>query len=291
VSKLYEKLSKGEFVVTTELTPPKGIDITDLLNKAESLKDCVDAFNLTDSHSSIMSLSPVAVATRLLDLGCEPILQMTTRDRNRLGLQSDMLGAALLGIENLVCMGGDPPHLGDHPDAKPVFDLATTELIRAAHSLTEGHDLMGNPLQGKPGFNIGAVVNPGVDDLDTEISRLQEKAEAGAWFFQTQAIYDPFTFLQFMDHIAHLPIRILAGIMPIKSVKMANFVNNKIPGINIPEDLIREIEQAKNVRTTSTEIAVRTINEIREKCAGVHIMAMGNEDQIPKILAQTTQPG
>jgi len=291
VSKLYEKLSKGEFVVTTELTPPKGIDITDLLNKAESLKDCVDAFNLTDSHSSIMSLSPVAVATRLLDLGCEPILQMTTRDRNRLGLQSDMLGAALLGIENLVCMGGDPPHLGDHPDAKPVFDLATTELIRAAHSLTEGHDLMGNPLQGKPGFNIGAVVNPGVDDLDTEISRLQEKAEAGAWFFQTQAIYDPFTFLQFMDHIAHLPIRILAGIMPIKSVKMANFVNNKIPGINIPEDLIREIEQAKNVRTTSTEIAVRTINEIREKCAGVRIMAMGNEDQIPKILAQTTQPG
>ena len=291
MSKLYEKLSKGEFVVTTELTPPKGIDITDLLNKAESLKDCVDAFNLTDSHSSIMSLSPVAVATRLLDLGCEPILQMTTRDRNRLGLQSDMLGAALLGIENLVCMGGDPPHLGDHPDAKPVFDLATTELIRAAHSLTEGHDLMGNPLQGKPGFNIGAVVNPGVDDLDTEISRLQEKAEAGAWFFQTQAIYDPFTFLQFMDHIAHLPIRILAGIMPIKSVKMANFVNNKIPGINIPEDLIREIEQAKNVRTTSTEIAVRTINEIREKCAGVRIMAMGNEDQIPKILAQTTQPG
>lgn len=276
-----DKLSKQEFVVTTELTPPKGIDIEDLLYKADLLHRHVDAFNLTDSHSSRMSLSPVAAASRLLAAGFEPILQMTTRDRNRIGLQSDMLGAALLGVENLVCMGGDPPHLGDHPDAKPVFDLPTADLIRAAHMLSQGTDLMGNKLKGKPAFKIGAVVNPGVDDLDTEILRLEEKVAAGAWFFQTQAIYDEGQFADFMRRVDHLPIKILAGIMPIKSVKMALYMNEKIPGIQIPPHLIKQIADATDVKATS---AASTINAIRDQCAGIHMMAVGAEDQIPVIL-------
>ena len=165
MNKLVDKFDDGDFVVTSELTPPKGTDVSMLLSKAEVLAPVADAVNVTDSHGSKMSLSPVASAKLLKDGGVEPILQMTTRDRNRIALQSDMMGAWVLGIENLICMGGDPPHLGDHPDAKPVFDIPTEQLIKAAMGLNEGHDLMANSLKGKPSFNIGAVVNPGADDL------------------------------------------------------------------------------------------------------------------------------
>ncbi len=289
MSQFANKLAAGDFVVTTELNPPKGIDLSDLLGKADFLADHVDAFNLTDSHASKMSLSPIAAANRLLMEGYEPILQVTTRDRNRIGLQSDMLGAALLGIENIVCMGGDPPDLGDHPEAKPVFDIPTTELIRAAYQLTQGMDLMGNKLQGSPVFNIGAVVNPGIDDLESEISRLEEKVCAGATFFQTQAIFDAAAFADFMQRIDHLRIHIIAGIIPIKSVKMARFMNEKIPGIDVPEDVITAIEHAKDVKHTSTTIAADTINAIRDLCSGVHLMAPGTEEQIPAILRRSME--
>jgi 5,10-methylenetetrahydrofolate reductase len=281
-----EKLATDEFVVTTELTPPKGIDLDKLLNKAEFLAPFIDAFNLTDSHSSRMSLSPIAVASRLLDFGYEPILQITTRDRNRISLQSDMLGAAVLGIKNIVCMGGDPAHFGDHPDAKPVFDLSTTELINAAYQLSQGQDLAGNALQGTPTFNIGAVVNPGADDLDREISLLEDKVAAGAWFFQTQAIYDAGVFGDFMNRVSHLPIKIIAGILPIKSVKMAMYMNEKISGIQIPNHLMADIDSSKDVKSTSADIAAKTIRAIKDSCAGVHMMAIGAESQIPIILQQ-----
>ena len=284
MSRLSDKFANGEFVVTTELTPPKGIDLDELLEKAASLTNLVDAFNLTDSHASKMSLSPIAAAMQLMANGHEPILQLTTRDRNRIGLQSDMLGAGLLGIENLVCMGGDPPQLGDHPDAKPVFDLSTSELIKAAHQLSQGQDMMGNKLSGVPTFHVGAVVNPGVDDLDTEIERLEEKVSAGARFFQTQAIYDVEVFIHFMDRISHLDIHVLAGILPIKSVKMARYMNEKIPGIHIPEHLINTISHAKDVESASATIAANTIKEIGNRCAGLHLMAVGSEKLIPRIL-------
>lgn len=281
---LSKKLAQGQFVVTTELTPPKGIDISALMTTAALLGDCVDAFNVTDSHSSRMCLSPIAAASHLLRAGYEPIVQVTTRDRNRIGLQSDMLGAALLGIENLVCMGGDPPHLGDHPDAKPVFDLPTTELIRAAHSLSQGQDLMGNALTGSPSFHVGAVVNPGADDLESEIARLEQKVAAGATFFQSQAIFDPAAFIDFMGRIEHLSIHILASIMPIKSVKMARYVNENIHGIDIPEHLIAAIDESNDIKSTSVVIAADTIAAIEDHCSGVHLMAMGAEQWIPEIL-------
>ena len=169
MGRLSEKFLSGSFVVTSELTPPKGTDVDTLLEKADLLAAAVDAINVTDSHGSKMSLSPIAAALLIADRGVEPILQMTTRDRNRIALQSDMLGAWVLGIENLICMGGDPPHLGDHPEAKPVFDIPTEELIRAALSLNKGNDLMSNSLRGKTACNVGAVVNPGADDLEIEI--------------------------------------------------------------------------------------------------------------------------
>jgi methylenetetrahydrofolate reductase (NADPH) len=284
LTNLASKLKSGKFIVTSELTPPKGTDLSQLFKNAEMLKDSVDAFNLTDSHASRMSLAPIGAAHLLLDRHIEPILQMTTRDRNRIALQGDMLAASALGIENLVCMGGDPPHLGDHPSAKAVFDLSTMELIAAAGQLNKGEDLTGNKLNKSPAFHIGAVVNPGADDLDVEIQRMQQKAEAGAVFFQTQAIYDVRQFTTFMEKIAHLDVHVLAGILPVKSESMANYMNENVPGIDIPADLIEQIRGADDVKATSANLAAEVIRGIRSRCSGIHLMALGWEDQIPTIL-------
>lgn len=284
MSQLAVKIETKQFVITSELTPPKGTDLSGIEAKAALLSPHVDAFNVTDSHSSKMSMSPVAAARFLLERDVEPILQMTTRDRNRIALQSDLLGAWSLGIENVVMMGGDPPHLGDHPEAKPVFDVYADELIRAATCLNGGTDMMGNALQGSTGFNIGAVVNPGADNLDEELERLDAKVRAGAGFFQTQAIYDADLFAQFMERISHLDIAILAGVLPIKSAAMANHMNAKIPGIDIPEVLVRRIDEATDPVAESIEIAAAIIRDISPLCQGIHIMALGWEDQVPAIL-------
>ncbi len=275
---------KTQFVVTSELTPPKGTNLDGLLSTASALRECVDAINVTDSHSARMSMSPLAAAHLLIDEGIEPILQLVTRDRNRIALQSDMLGAFALGIRNLVCMGGDSPAVGDHPDAKPVFDLATTELIGAARCLNKGMDLGGCELKTPTNFCIGAVVNPGASDLAMEISRMEEKVAAGASFFQTQAVYDITAFEDFLAGVRHLNVAIIAGVMPIKSVKMALYANEKIPGITIPEDLIRQIDQADDVAATSIRLAAETVAALRGVCAGVHLMTLGAEQRIPYIL-------
>ena len=287
MNQLVNKFNDGSFIVTSELTPPKGTDVEALLSKAENLAPVVDAINLTDSHGSKMSLSPIASAKLVKDIGVEPILQMTTRDRNRIALQSDMMGAWVLGIENLMCMGGDPPHLGDHPDAKPVFDIPTEQLIRAAMSLNEGHDLMANALKGGTAFNIGAVVNPGADDLKAEIHRLEKKVESGATYFQTQAVFDVNSFSEFMAQIKHLDIRVLAGIMPIKSIKMALYMNDNIPGIDVPDSIMTRIEQAKDVLEESLTISAEIIQGLQSSCSGVHIMAPGWEANIPALIKRS----
>ena len=287
MNKLVDKFNDGDFVVTSELTPPKGTDVSTLLSKAEVLAPVADAVNVTDSHGSKMSLSPVASAKLLKDAGVEPILQMTTRDRNRIALQSDMMGAWVLGIENLICMGGDPPHLGDHPDAKPVFDIPTEQLIKAAKNLNEGCDLMANSLKGNTSFNIGAVVNPGADDLTGEVNRLEKKVESGATYFQTQAVFDVNLFAEFMEKVKHLDIRVLAGIMPIRSAKMALYMNDNIPGIDVPEAIIERIEQADDILEESLAISSEIIQGLRHTCAGIHIMAPGWETNIPTLVERS----
>jgi 5,10-methylenetetrahydrofolate reductase len=291
VSDLAHKFEQGQFVITGELTPPKGTDTAGMRARAELLAPCIDAFNITDSHASKMSLSPIAAARLLLEDGVEPILQMTTRDRNRIALQSDMLGAWVLGVKNLVCMGGDPPHLGDHPQAKPVFDINAEELITAANKLNAGRDLMDNPLNQATGFTIGAVVNPGAEDLDFEIARLEAKAAAGARFFQTQAVFDAGHFGRFMARVQHLEVKILAGVMPIKSLAMARFMNEKIPGIDIPEALLKRIEEAGDVAGESTLISAEIIRAIQPLCHGLHIMAPGWEDRVPDLLRRAGLAG
>ena len=286
MSAFKEKLENSEFVVTSELTPPKGINISKMLATAESLKNDVDAFNVTDSHNARMSLSPLAAAHALIQAGVEPILQMTTRDRNRIAMQSDMLGAGSLGVKHLVCMGGDPPHLGDHPDAKPVFDFGTEELISAAAGLANGVDSTGNTLNQAPELNVGAVVNPGASDLETELLRFEKKINSGARYFQTQAIFDAETFEAFMSRVTPFGVPIIAGILPIKSAKMANHMNKNVPGIDVPSELIKIIDEANDVKAASTEIAAGIIKDIKPLCQGVHIMAIGWEALIPNILKQ-----
>jgi len=291
MGRLAEALKVSPFVVTSELTPPKGTDLGDLFTKAELLREHVTAFNLTESHAARMAMDPVAVGHLLIDRGIEPIVQMTSRDKNRLAIQASILGAAALGISNVVFMGGDPPKNGDHPDAKPVFDLFASQLLEAASALNAGNDLTGNPLKGVPQLTIGAVANPGASDLDTEIDNMKRKADAGAEFFQTQAVYDTEAFGRFMDR-AKPDKPVLAGIIPIKSVKMAQYMNDRIPGVDIPQELIDRIDSAGDDQEQITEISIKiastTVRALRSMTGGVHVMAIGWEDKVPAILDRSS---
>lgn len=284
LSKLREALESGEFVVTTELNPPKGTRLAPLFDKAEMLGSAITAFNLTDSHSSRMTMAPLAVAHLLVERGIEPILQLTCRDRNRLALQADLLGAHALGISNVLCMTGDPPGAGDHPEAKAVFDLDAIALLRALASLQTGEDMGGSRLRGTPSFYAGAVVNPGAPDLDKELRRMEEKIEAGARFFQSQAVYDPGAFEKFMNAVAGYRVPVLAGFIMLKSAEVARAFNANLPGVSIPEDIIRELAEADDAGGKSVEIAARVLKRIKPMCQGLHIIAVGGESAIPEIL-------
>jgi 5,10-methylenetetrahydrofolate reductase len=287
MSRLEEKIRSQQFVVTTELTPPKGIDLSELFAKAEQIKPYVDAVNLTESPRARMAVEPKSVAHLLLDRGLEPIVQITARDRNRIAVQADILGAALLGVGNFVFMTGDQPKNGDHPDAKPVFDLSTLELLSAARGLAAGRDLAGNELKGVPQLFIGATANPGANDLPAELENLRRKIDAGARFLQTQAIYDIERLQSFMAAAQLGDVALLAGIIPLKSAKMAAWLNANVPGIKVPTALLEEMQAAAaagNEEEVGLAIAVRLIRAARAVCSGVHIMAMGWEAHIPRLL-------
>ena len=284
MSHLGTALDGGRFVVTSELTPPKGTSLDSLLERARMLSRHVDAFNLTDSHAARMAMAPMAVSHLLIDHGIEPIMQITGRDRNRIAIQADLLGAWALGVRNIAFMGGDPPKNGDHPDAKGVFDVLSADIIRAAAGMKDGSDMAGNSLDGAPDFCIGAVVNPGAKDLDKEIERMVEKRDAGATFFQTQAVYDPGAFERFANRVDSLDVRLLAGIIPVKSPRMAAYMNEHVPGIEVPEALIRKLADSADRAATSSEMAASVIAQIRPMCRGVHVMAIGWEDKVSGIL-------
>jgi methylenetetrahydrofolate reductase (NADH) len=279
-----EAIDSGRFLVTAELNPPKGTDLTDLLRKAERLRGWVDAFNLTDSASAIMTMAPIAAASLLKQHGFEPILQITGRDRNRIAIQGDMLAASALGVQAVLCMGGDPPGAGDHPDAKPVFDLDTIAIIQAAASLVAGKDMYGHELKGNAAFMPGAVANPGAPDLEKELTRMEEKIEAGARFFQTQAVYDVKAFEAFMKGASKLKVPVIAGHIVLKSGDMARRLNATLPGVAVPETLIDELDSASDKPAKSIEIGGRLISQLKESAGGVHVMAIGWEARIPAIL-------
>ena len=283
----YESLKSGKFVVTTELNPPKGTDLRRLFNDADALSGMVDAFNLTDSPGANMSMAPIAVAHLMRDRGIEPILQVTGRDRNRIALEGEILAAAALGVTNVLCMSGDPPGRGDHPDAVGVFDLRAETLLEAVAAMNSGSDMYGNKLRGTPSIFAGAVANPGADDLDAELARMEEKVRMGASFFQTQAVYDATTFETFMETARGFGVPVLAGMIVLKSARMARFLDANLPGVSVPDGVIEEMDSADVPSETSIEITSRLIRDISDMCDGTHIMAIGWESRIPEILERS----
>ncbi|MFC1657987.1 methylenetetrahydrofolate reductase [Candidatus Omnitrophota bacterium] len=282
-----EKIQAGRFLLTSEIGPPKGIETKELLEDAELVRGRVDAINVTDLQSSVMRLGSLAVCSLLKQKGLEPIFQVTCRDRNRLALQSDILSAASLGIENLLLLTGDHTTLGDHPQAKPVFDLDSVLLLEAVKGLQSGVDMSGNKLQGaSPRFCMGAVVNPGADPLEPQLLKMEKKIQAGAEFFQTQAIYDVKIFEIFLSKIKHLKTTILAGIVLLKSAGMAKYMNENVAGVTVPQNLIDEMSSvSKEDRTKkSIEIAARLIKELKPMCQGIHIMPIGWDKKVPQVL-------
>ena len=286
--KITELFERGEFVVSAEVGPPKGFHVEHLLEEAKTYLSGITAVNVTDNQSSVMRLGSLAMCKALKDEGLTPIYQLTCRDRNRIALQSDLLSAAMFGIENLLLLTGDHTKLGDHPQAKPVFDLDSVSLIHAVKKLEEGVDLGGNELIGEaPKFAKGAVVSPCSDSVDAQLAKMERKLMAGADYFQTQAVFEPEKFIKFMEKAKQFGKPVQVGIIIPKSAGMAKFMNNNVAGIHVPDEMIEELKKDKEktkAGITGVEIAARIIKECKPYCQGVHIMALGWESKVPELL-------
>ncbi len=288
VERLAEVLDRGQFAVTVEYNPPKGTNVSGLLENAKKLVGRVHGVNVTDNTAAVMRASSISVCRLLYELGHDPVMQMTCRDRNRLGIQSDLLGAHVLGIRNVLCLTGDYPTVGDHKEAKPVYDLDSVQIMQLIRNLNNGHDLGGNKLDGTTDFRIGGAVTPEADPAGPMLAKFETKVSAGAQFFQTQGIYHPEQFSSFSQAIRPFKVKVLAGILLLKSAKMAEFMNANIPGVSVPEDTISELRMAgdKHALEAGIEIAVRTIKAVRPWCDGVHIMAIKAVNRLPEILSK-----
>ncbi|VVB92066.1 Methylenetetrahydrofolate reductase [uncultured archaeon] len=279
------KLDEGKFVVTAEISPPKGTDTSGLLKDASIINGFADAINITDNQRAVMRMSPVAACSILESKGYETIMHVTCRDRNRIALQSELLGAYALGIKNILVMSGDHPVKGDHQGAKPVYDLDSVQLLGLIQKLNSGFDFSGNRLDGKTNFCIGAVTNIELNEI--ALMKLEKKISQGVRFIQTQAVFDIEKFSGFLDRIKDSGIsrsRIIAGIIPLKSEKNARFLNKNIAGIKVPEIVIDQLKNASNPETRGMEIAARLIKELHGMCGGVHIMPIGNHEKTKDIL-------
>jgi methylenetetrahydrofolate reductase (NADPH) len=283
--KLKDRLNCGQFVITAELYPPKGTDISALMKKADLIGPLVHGINITDNQRASMRLGTMAVCRLLKEKGYEPILQMTCRDRNRIALQSDLLSAYVLGIENVLILSGDHPKVGENKDAKPVYDLDPVQLLGAAKTLESGFDLSGAKLNGAPSFCLGAVVNPTASPIEMQIEMMAKKTSAGATFFQTQAIFDIPQFKDFLGKAEHIQAKVLPGVILLKSPKFVKFLST-LPGVNIPPEIVGRIERAADPLKEGIAICAQAITELKKISDGVHIMAIGMEEYIPEILNQ-----
>jgi len=283
-----EAFEQKDFVITAEVGPPKGTNIEELLEHIDLLKDKVDGLNVTDNQTSVMRISSLAICRLILDHGGEPILQLTCRDRNRLALQSELLSAWVLDVKNVLCLTGDFISAGDHPQAKPVFDLDSVQLLQAVGLLNNASDLAGNEMLGGTDLFAGAVVTPEADPIEPQMLKYHKKIAAGAKFIQTQAIYDIDNFRRFMENARHEGVKIMAGIVLLTNAGMARYMNKNVPGIFVPDDLVKELVDAPKGKKLDAgiRIAGRMIKQLRDEkiCDGVHIMAIGKEGVVPDIL-------
>ena len=286
--RITELFDNGEFVVTAEVGPPKGIHLDHVVEEAKTYLSGITAVNITDNQSSVMRMGSLPACVALKNAGLTPILQLTCRDRNRIALQSELLGAAMLGIDNILCLTGDHTKMGDHPGAKPVFDLDSVSLLHTVSQLEKGVDLAGNPLVGEPPkFAKGAVVSPCSDSLDAQLAKMERKVMAGAEYFQTQAVFDSEKFIKFMETAKQFGKPVQLGVIIPKSAGMAKFMNRNVAGVHVPQEMIDALaadkERAK-AGITGVEIAAKIIKECKPYCQGVHIMALGWEDKVPELL-------
>ena len=286
--RITELFDNGEFVVTAEVGPPKGIDASHIVTEAKEYLSGITAVNVTDNQSSVMRMGSFPACVMLKQAGLTPILQLTCRDRNRIALQSELLGAAALGIDNILCLTGDHTKMGDHKGAKPVFDLDSVSLLHTVCQLENGVDLGGNPLVGPaPKFAKGAVVSPCSDSVDAQLAKMERKVMAGAEYFQTQAVFDSEKFISFMEQAKQFGKPVQLGVIIPKSAGMAKFMNNNVAGVHVPQWMIDELaadkEKAK-AGITGVELAAKVIKECRPYCQGLHIMALGWEAKVPELL-------
>lgn len=279
-------IKNQEFIVTAEVAPPKGGDPSHMLEMAKLLKGRVHGVNITDGSRAVLRMSPLAASVLLLQAGVEPICQVACRDRNRIGIQADLMGAHALGIHNILALTGDPVKAGDHPEAKPVFDLEAVRLLQVIEKLNRGVDNYEKPLpDGKLNLFAGAAVDPQSGSWSGLQSRFDRKLAAGAQFFQSQLITDFDRLAKFMDQIAagcNKPV--LAGIFLLKSAKNAEFINRNVPGVHIPSEIIDRLAQAKDPLQEGVIIAAEQVKMAQELCQGVHMMAVRREDLIPQVL-------
>ncbi|MDP2682804.1 MAG: methylenetetrahydrofolate reductase [Deltaproteobacteria bacterium] len=281
---LKQSLASKKFTITAEICPPKGTDTVDFLKKARLLKDKIAAANVTDNQRAVMRLSSLACSVLLIREGIDPVFQMTCRDRNRIAIQSDILGAWALGIKNILALSGDHVLFGDHREAKAVFDLDSVQLVQVIKKLNNGTNMKDTPLKGGTGFFMGAVVAPEADPWEPEMIKFEKKIEAGARFFQTQAIYDMEKFHKFYEYAKKNDVKILGGVLLLKSAKMAHFLNDNVPGVTVPKHFIDELEKSKDQLEKGIEIAARQIKELKCFCDGAHIMAIGQEESVVNII-------
>ena len=287
-SLLEEKLQSGEFIVTTEIGPPKGVDIEEMVHHIDMLKDVVDAINVTDHQSSVMRYPSLGGCLLVKEHGGEPVMQVTCRDRNRLALEADLLFAYSRGITNVLSLTGDCIDVGDHKEAKPVFDLDSVQLLEMIRTLESGRDQAGNELKGAPAFCCGASVHPEADVIEPQLIKFNKKVAAGARFFQTQGVFSTDNLRRFMQYASQFDVVILVGVIVMASARMAKFMNDNVPGIIVPQPVIDELATAEKGKglQKGIEIAARFIRTVKEEklCHGVHIMAVGNESRVPEII-------
>lgn len=286
-TKLEQVLNNNGFAYTAELAPPKGIDYTKILNIAKILEGKVDAVNVTDFQSASVKATSLSLCIELLNIGLEPVLQLTGRDRNRIAIQGELLSAAHFGIKNILALTGDHTTTGDNKAAKPVFEFSSIEILQTAETLMDGKDLGGNDLTKPfPSFYLGAVTTPIFNPINLQLIQMKKKIKAGAKFFQTQAIFDIEDARTFCKKTKNLDTKILYGIIPLKSPGMARFMNRSIPGIKVPDTLIERLEKSDNKELEGIKIASELIQQLKDEnlCNGVHIMAIGSEQNVVKII-------
>ncbi len=284
MSRLRDALSRGEFVVTGEVAPPHGTDYSAMLSSVRVLGPHCHAINITDNQGATLHLSSLAASRATLDAGFEPIFQQTCRDRNRLALQSDLLAAWTLGIENVLIVTGDDPRGGDHRQAKGVFDLDSTQLLAAARGINEGVDMNGAALSGATGFFLGAAMFPEAEPWEISLERTVQKIEAGAEFFQTQAVTDVAKLARAAEALAPYGVKLIASILLLKSGRVVDFVNQRLAGLMIPEEIGARIKGAADPLAESIALATEQVRELREVAHGVHIMPLGADEAAVRVL-------